>query len=491
MLLDALATALATHGAQAWLVGGCLRNALLGQPAGDIDLAVTCAPLPLAEALHALRKPAIWVAPLNRDSVRVGLFAAKGAKAPQLDLSLLRGASISNDLAQRDFTVNALALPLSAREVLLARMAEIEQHAQKISGTEPIRRLPGLLDPLGGVNDLAQRTLTPASDRALHADYGRILRAARLIATYGFSASPSLIASAHATAPKLISLPGDRLRDELNELFTAARAADGLDFLAETGALTALFPTLQRPAVVAHAIASVRATSGLQQDYSAGKLEITGIEALATLDGLRTWYAAPLPDGLPRIVALRWGLLLHAAYAHTAGSAEAPGTRSDAPSSVIAAHPGWRLAKAEQTIFWHLVSGALHTIRMQLAGTHGEPVTEMQAALLFHEHGEITVDLLVAAVACNAALVTAPLDGEHYVAGLDAAARSLLELFFNDRERLIPPPLLSGSDLAREPDAIPGPAIGRVLHAVRLAQLRGDVATRDEALALARRLTAS
>src|SRR5690349_19303693 len=182
-LLGETARAVDRLGARGWIVGGCLRDALLGVPIADVDLAVTCDPAALANAVRATLP--VTIARLRR-SVRLGIRPAADGAACQLDIAPLHGAEITADLARRDFTINALALPLDARNELLPLM----------SGA-PVARsatnLPHLIDPLGGLEHLRARVLHPASDTALHDEPGRILRAARLIAAAGFTPSESLL----------------------------------------------------------------------------------------------------------------------------------------------------------------------------------------------------------------------------------------------------------------------------------------------------------
>src|SRR5215467_10207160 len=151
MILDNLAARLGELGATGWIVGGSLRDALLGLPVRDIDLAVTVDPLALARELVSDRNGSI--ARLQRATIRVVL-----REFPQghLDIARLRGNHIENDLALRDFRVNALALPVSARESLM--------HWLQHSGETQQALVPPLVDPYAGLDDLCVRRLDVVSD---------------------------------------------------------------------------------------------------------------------------------------------------------------------------------------------------------------------------------------------------------------------------------------------------------------------------------------
>lgn len=474
-LLGETARAVDRLGARGWIVGGCLRDALLGVPIADVDLAVTCDPAALANAVRATLP--VTIARLRR-SVRLDLHAGNGS-ACQLDIAPLHGAEITADLARRDFTVNALALPLDARDELLPLM----------SGA-PVARsatnLPHLIDPLGGLEHLRARVLHPASDTALHDEPGRILRAARLIAAAGFTPSETLLDLAGDAVPLLGTLAPDRVRDELNALLALPRCAAGLRFLAAVGALPSLFPTLAPPDVAAHALASVAASEGLQTDDATHDPLMA---PLASLAPLRDWYAARLPNGNPRIVALRWGLLLCANKPHRASQhATDPAPLSAAnAASAHAVTLGPRLSGLERDILHEVLTWAQSIRETAVIG----PLDERIISHLIEREGEPVIDACVAAACCNAALAVAPVDGEAPSPDVAPRVRALLEVFFTDRERLIPPRLLDGADLIRELWMQPGPEIGQVLRDVRRAQLDGQLTTRAQALAWAHALLAA
>jgi hypothetical protein len=125
--------------------------------------------------------------------------------------------------------------------------------------------------------------------------------------------------------------------------------------------------------------------------------------------------------------------------------------------------------------------------RQALAALATESETERvhAARLLFDRTGkreDAAADALLVAAACALA------SGTNHGESLAARADALVAIYLSDRERLIPPPLLTGKDLIETLGLPPGPAIGRALHAVRLAQLAGEITDSEAALALAREL---
>ncbi len=479
--LERIASALDELGAMGWIVGGSLRDALLGLPVRDIDLAVTADPLTVAHRLTADGKGSI--ARLRRGTVRVAL-----AEFPQghLDLSRLHGSRIEDDLALRDFRINALALPLTARE----RFLEWLEH----DGEPWPTGLSELVDPFAGLDELHARRLDVVSERVFRDDPGRILRGARLAAQMSLMPTSHALALAREAASLLDDLPDDRVREELNLLLALPRAATGFALLRDVGALGVL---LLRPAVgvggleagiETHALGSLAALDQLHADYQDNAPLVVTLYERLPLDALRAWYAANAPgESLPRIVALGWATVLHAATPHEAeGANAASGHGTDQPQP---ARP-------------HIVRGlprrvasALHTWREAQALVASDPLDETAVRLFFDRlgpRGAPAVDALMVALACQWAMVVEDgSSGENALVRMAEHAGRIFTMYFEHPDLLLPPHLLDGADLIREVGLAPGPLVGRILREIRAAQVAGKLTTVEEALAYARTLASN
>ncbi len=205
-------------GARTYVVGGALRDGLLGRTARDFDFIVEC-------DLESAGR----VVP---EAIRVGahapvLLISPEGERPRIEISALRpGArSLTEDLQGRDFTLNAIAF-------------------------DP--REGCYLDPLDGRSDIAARRLrAPDPERAFRDDPIRILRGVRLAAELGFATDEATARAMARESWRLEGAAGERLRDELYRLLELERPSAALQRLRELGALSVLLPELLRQVGVA------------------------------------------------------------------------------------------------------------------------------------------------------------------------------------------------------------------------------------------------
>ena len=229
-------------GHAAYVVGGSLRDTLLGRLADDWDLATDALP----EQTQALFPDAVY-------ENRFGTVAVRRRRR-EYEITTFRsdhdyadfrrphrvefGTSLDEDLARRDFTVNAMAWGATPRPEsgTAAGSAAASGSAQE----------PALIDPFGGRADVAARLLRAVGDPVtrFEEDALRMVRAVRLAATLGFSLDPATRAAIHARAPLVAHLSGERIAAELGKLLAAEQPSIGLRLLADTGLLDHVSPEL-------------------------------------------------------------------------------------------------------------------------------------------------------------------------------------------------------------------------------------------------------
>ena len=248
----------AASGRRLYLVGGIVRDTLLGRHRDDLDLDFTtdASPEETLAILRAGRPAAIWT-----QGQRFGTIGAKfgerlyevtthraeayhpDSRKPDVEFS----SDIETDLSRRDFTVNAMALSL------------------------PDLRL---IDPFDGAVDLvAKRLRTPLDPEVSFSDDPlRMLRAARFVAGFDLVPDPDLVDAIRRLRSRLEIVSAERIRDELDKLMVVANPSAGLWFLVETRLAEEFLPELPAMAleqdpihrhkdVLAHTIAVVEKTS--------------------------------------------------------------------------------------------------------------------------------------------------------------------------------------------------------------------------------------
>ena len=446
---------------EAWLVGGGLRDALLGRPVTDVDVALAgdarAAAYALARAHRAVRFPL---------SARFGAWRVQGGRLGlTVDLTPLQGASIVEDLARRDLTVNALALPLDA---------------------------PGeMLDPHGGLADLAARRLRLVSPQALAADPVRLVRLARLARQLGFAVDPAAAVRARADAGALAAAPGERVMEEFARLLRLPEAWRGIWLLDEIGVLTALVPELEAARgleqspyhhrdVLGHVLEVVREADRLVAD-PAGVFR-------ASAPRVAAYFAQPLADGLTRGQVLLITALLH--------DMAKPETFDRRPDGRVTFMGHDRLG-AEEAEAWcrrmrtstRLRDTVVLCVRQHLPLgflVHRQPLSLRQIDRYLRATAPCEVDVVALSVADRLA-TRGPRTSESAIARHLALARQVVETHHRLVDRGPPPRLLSGDELARAVGRPPGPWLSDALEALREEQVVGAVVTREQAARFAER----
>lgn len=486
-LLNDLATFLAARGVAAWLVGGAARDLAAGRAPGDLDLAVAGDGYALARAFADAAGAAF--VPLDEGRA-TGRVVMPGAPPLNLDLAALRAPTIEGDLRLRDFTVNAIAVPL-----------------------ETPAAVPGAwADPTGGLGDLRAGVLRACGPSSLRDDPLRVLRAARLCASLGLRPDPGLAPLMREAAPGLATVAAERSRDELLKLLDTSAAAPWLRYLDDCGALTALIPELE-PAractqpnvhflpVLAHILETVAALDWLLAALRPGApaLGLAGTPvAVQTHPGLSAAlpYAAELAPLLdePRAGGHRRAALLKlAALLHDNAKPQTKVVHPDGKVSfydhqvigaTVAARIGRRLRLARHDISYVALVVREHMRPGQLRA--GEVLTMRAVVRLFRDLGDAGPDVLLHELADHMATRGPNIDPAGWAAHL-AWVEALLAVYYApapERRQ----PLVDGNALMEALGLSPGPKVGELLRELGEAQAAGEVATRDEAIALARRM---
>jgi poly(A) polymerase len=454
--LVALARRALGGGEGAWIAGGAVRDAALGREVTELDLAVAGDPAATARAVA--REGGGHAFELSAEFATWRAAAADGSW--QLDATALRGETIEADLAARDFTLGAVAVPLAGG---------------------------GPLDPFGGLADLERRLLRAVGERSFATDPLRLLRAARLAAELELEVEPGTLALARAAAPHAAEAAGERQLAELRLLVGGPRPLRGIALLDELGLTPVVLPELE-------AMRGVEQSANHHLDvhgHSLAVLERT-LEVEAELDRFageraeeaRRLLAEPLADELSRATALRFGALLH--------DAGKPATRSvqdgwvtffghDRVGAEIVGGLCSRL-RASRTLTRHLQALTLHHLRLGFLVPEA-PLPPRRVHAYLRETGPVAADVTLLSVADRlAARGPGPLAGEQAVEAHLRLARELLAAALDWRRDGPPRPLLRGDELAAELGLAEGPELGALLAELEAAQYAGEVTDRAAAV---------
>ena len=227
------------HGHAGYAVGGSVRDALLGRAPKDWDLATDARPDRLLHLFPgAVYENAFGTVAVRRDGevLEITTFRNEHEYADfRRPHRLEFGDRIEDDLARRDFTVNAIAWGLGARGAIDAPDAAV---------APPVE--PSIVDPFDGIGDVGRRVLRAVGDPGtrFREDALRMVRAVRLAATLELAVEPTTRAAIADNAELVAHLSGERIGAELTRLLAAPRPSVGLRLAEETGLLAVISPEL-------------------------------------------------------------------------------------------------------------------------------------------------------------------------------------------------------------------------------------------------------
>jgi len=469
---------LAEEGVRAYLVGGFVRDMLLGRDTADIDIAVDADALEIASRVASAFNGRY--VPLDEENGvgRVILFNNADVPAEgrwELDFTTLKG-DIEQDLAQRDFTIDAMAIDLEriAPEVTLS------------SGM--------LIDPFNGRDDLRRGAVRVVSEAAFKLDAARLIRAVRLVAELGFSIDGKTEELICQHGHLIAGVAGERVREELLRILAMPRAGQRLAYLEELGLLTTLIPELA-PArgvgqpkvhvwdVFDHSIQTVSTVEFLLRE---GPWEHAGEEVLAPVPwsaGLSQHFNQGVSSGSTRRSLLKLAALLHdIAKPQTKtldedGRARFLGHPQEGAATAAGILERLRFSTRETKLVELMVKNHLRPLQM----SHEGLPTHRAIYRYFRDTGEAGIDILFLSMADHLATRGTHLDPAQWQAHTQIV-EYVLTKHMEEESLSVPPKLIDGHDLIKTFGLSPGPGVGELLETVREAQAAGEVTTRQQAL---------
>ncbi|MFA6433101.1 MAG: HD domain-containing protein [Elusimicrobiales bacterium] len=475
---------------ETYLVGGAVRDAALKRPVKDLDLAVKAGPDFDTRIRKLARGLKASVFPLDEDR-RVYRLTQR-ATGLQLDISPFQGKDLTEDLLRRDFTVNALALPLTADYLPLP------------DGSTGLFRLPAvkirkLIDPSGGLKDLKTGTIRLVSREALAEDPLRLLRAFRFSAALGFRIAPNTLKLVKLNSALITKAAPERIHDELLMILASPAAAARTKELYAAGLLTAILPELEAQRTCAEVY------------YGKGGVLKHTFAVMERLDHLFENIGAYIPN---------WGKI-------SESFAEKNILKLAALLHDVAKPPCARLINGRLRFFGHEEHGAALSWRImerlrfskdhrkllsRTIGNHLRPgnlasndaVSDRAVFRFFRTMGEYTIPLLILSWADHSSYITLsqlrsirdrikeppfeipkgglPQNGIKKTLRFLQVLNLLFKTYISKNIKLKTLRLIDGHDVIRILRMKPGPEVGEILEKVSLRQFEGRIKTRRQAL---------
>lgn len=453
------------NGFEVWAVGGVIRDAALGRRVTDIDLVTDKNPIEIANRFA--KKHGFGYVVLD-DARRIARIVIGGkSRFKSLDVALMRGASIDADLRARDFTINAVA-------------ARFEGDGCAIH------------DPLGGIADLESKTLRPVSTTSMRDDPVRVLRARRFENSHNLTPSLEIKNMAADVAPLLASVAGERISQELSQIFREPFSHRAIIAMDGDGSLDFVFPELSPT------------RNAPQNKWHHLDVFSHSIETLSQMEKLLAnppgWLAqwlGPIGVSLCEEVAGGWkrlDILKVAALLHDVGKPGSAGLSDEGALTfyghektgeklVVEAANRLRMPGAVRSGLGVLVKNHLRPFN----AIHEGSLSERSLYRFHRDLGPWTIPAVIHAVA-DAMATKGPAVTEQ--TRLSQWATAVKALDYAERARNTPEsrkPLLDGNDIMDVFSLPEGPLIGRLIALAEEAHALGEINAKEEAVALVKK----
>jgi len=480
-LLDVLRPLLAANAAPVYLVGGAVRDAYLRRPVHDLDFATADDGCRVARPLANKLNGAYYPLDTERGVGRV-ILDYNGERF-NIDIARFRGDSLADDLLYRDFTMNAMAVPMDG---------DLQQ----------------IIDPMGGMADLRRKWVRRCTPESISSDPVRALRAVRQANALKLMIESETRKDIHQYGPRIASASVERVRDELMSMLGGPRPHAALRALASLGLLSLLIPEVdamrgvtQSPPhifdVWEHTLNVVEKLDGVITTISPARTDDSAADTaygliVYLLDRYRRHLNEHLDTPLPNDRSAR-ALLVLAALLHDCAK---PMTRTvdedgrihfyqhEVMGAELALERGTalRLSNEEVTRLSEIVRHHMRPMHLHDVAT----ISRRAIYRFWNAAGKNGVDVCILTLADYLGMVGVTLTVQDWVRHLETVS-ILLDGYFNQREAVVaPPPLVTGHDLMAALGLRPGPQVGRLLALISEGQAAGEIQTAEHALALAR-----
>ena len=461
-----------------YLVGGSIRDAILGIPLHDLDFIIAgdvfSAARKLADHIHG----AFYILDKERRYARVIILDEKGERF-YFDFAPIFQNDLDYDLRSRDFTINAIAWDITSSD-------------------------DTLIDPCCGVSDLEQKVLRPCSSAAFLDDPVRVIRSVRFAVGYGLEIPTQVKELIKNATPELEQVSAERKRDELFKILENNRVSQAMEMLRELGILNSLLP--EAATLIGFSQSAPHQLDGWQHTLAA----VTYCEAMADcVEG--TVNSTEFPQLLQDVVQLinerktdlltvftaghvlersQRALFLLAALNHDIGKPLDTEVILDGRKKYphhaglgaeVMENRARGLALSRKEVQWleRFVASHMLLHEIDLAGDTVEQ--NRQVFRFFNQAGQTSLFTALFSLADLLATYGETISAERWHLGMERC-RLVLESWFDHYEILVnPQPFLNGDDLQMQFGMSPGKQMGIIIENMREEQAAGVIRSRADA----------
>ncbi len=454
-----------------YLVGGSVRDILLKRPLRDIDIAVPSDSLEIARIFADKIDGSFFVMDEENQVARV--IKKAGKKTFQFDFASFKGRDIYEDLSNRDFTVNAMAIKIEAGGLGLGE----------------------ILDPYNGRQDLKDKIIRVIKPDAFSDDPLRMLRGVRLASDFSFEIEEKTAGHIKDNAPSLKTTSAERIRDELFKILRNKRAHYYLLLLDEFNLLKAILPEIEdmkglvqgsyhRYDLFTHSIKTAEYAEEVISNIRLFLPEYT--------DKIKRHLKIEAEHGIDRLSLLKFAALLH-----DTGKPSTIKTEDDK----ISFYQHWTVgAEINKKICRRLaMSSRSEDILCRITANHMRPLYFAQSDIgptkramyrFFRDAGDAGIEVILLSIAD--AMATSPPGlslskiseggAEQNYKTVAKVARKMVSYFYTEYKRQRRRPLINGAELIKRFRLQPGPVIGRILRDIDEARGAGELKNKKDAI---------
>lgn len=425
-----------------YLVGGAVRDALLGRASRDFDFVCVSDTGNIARKFADENDGIFFMLDEDRNTSRV-ILANRTPEQMVFDFAQLRGSSIESDLMERDFSINAMAVELNSPDLII--------------------------DPTKGGRDLQQKWLRPVKKSSIEDDPVRAIRAVRYAVNLGLQIEPESVKLIRSASKGLIKVSNERKRDEIFKIMEGKKIGTALQLLRRFSVFEEIgldvksdFDLACRKVdVLVNMIAIICGNNGTDKNTSFSQTSML----------------------------LRLGRFKHKLEKHYY---QKNLTGRDRKSLVFIHQIVEQVKRDEVVEKFHPLALSTDEIEvLQKLAAHESlldniltVVTNLENRTIykfFAESEETGIDLVFLALSEYASNLGSEFSQDRWLHMLEIC-EALIEAWFCQPDIIAPKPLLNGNELMFHFDLIPGPLIGEIIDNLKEEQAAGNIKTKEDAL---------